>query len=315
VILDLALFAGGLALLVFGADWLIGAAARLATRYGVSAFVVGLTVVAFGTSGPELVVSAVASLRGSGDIAIGNVVGSNIANIALILGVSAIMCPIAIQRGMLARDVPLMVGFSVLLYLLILDGELGRFEGGVLLAAFAGFMLYVVFAARQQRPGALQVEEVVAEGEARTGRDAALVLVGVVALAVGAHLMVEGASSLARDLGVSEVVIGLSLVAIGTSLPELAASIAAARRREPEIIVGNIVGSNIFNVTLILGTASVLRPLGVHEHVIRMEAPIMIGISALLLPLVYTGMRLARWEGWVLLAGYAGFLAWLFYSA
>jgi cation:H+ antiporter len=315
VILDVLLFSVGLAFLTFGAEWLVGAAARLATAYGITPFVVGLTVVAFGTSAPELVVSAVASLQGSGDIAIGNVVGSNIANVALILGVSAILAPIAIQRGMLARDVPIMIGFSAVLYFLILDGEIRRGEGVLLLVLFTAFMLYVAWSARVERQRAAELNDVLPGGDGPVGRDILLVLVGVAALAGGAHLLVVSATSLARDLGISEVAIGLSLVAVGTSLPELAASIAAARRGDSQIVVGNIVGSNIFNITLILGTASVLRPLTVHAHVIRTEAPIMIGVSLLLLPLVYTGMRLVRWEGVVLLAGYLVFLAWLFMTA
>jgi cation:H+ antiporter len=310
---DLLLFLVGLVALYFGAEWLVEGASRLARSFGISAFVVGLTVVAFGTSAPELLVSSLAAVQGSGDIAVGNVVGSNIANIALILGVSALIYPVAVHRGLVVRDLPVMVGFAALLEALAWNGGISRAEGGLLLVLFAAYMAHVVLASRRERgmQGARDGEEGEdAAEEVHRGRTLLLTLLGLVVLVGGAHLLVTSAVSMARVLGVPEIIIGLTLVAFGTSVPELAASVAAARRREGQIVIGNIVGSNIFNVSLILGTAALLHPLEVARSVVTFDGPVMIGLSLLLVPLVYTGMRLNRWEGGALLAGYLGFVGW-----
>ncbi|CAN5566702.1 calcium/sodium antiporter [soil metagenome] len=317
LLVDLLFFLGGLVALYFGAEWLVGGSSRLATSFGIRPVVVGLTLVAFGTSAPELVVSGLASLRGSGDLAVGNVVGSNIANIALILGISALIRPIRVHPGILVRDVPIMIGFALLFLLVALSGTIGRFEGTALLGLFALYMVHLVRDARQEANGRTpsvaeeEVLELLPQKEISRPREVVLVVLGMVGLVIGAQLLVHAATSVARSLGVSEVIIGLTLVAFGTSVPELAASVVASIRAEAQIVMGNIVGSNIFNIALVLGAAAVLRPLPVDESLLYFETPLMIALSLLLLPFVYK-LCLERWEGGVLLAGYAGFLIWIF---
>lgn len=306
------LFALGIAGLYFGAEWLVRGASRLARALGVGALVVGLTVVAFGTSAPELVVGVLASLRGSADVAIGNVVGSNIVNIALILGVAAMIRPMAVQMKLLLREAPVMIGAALTLPLLGWDGAISRLDGGLLLL---GFLAYLAFMARGARtePEAVQAEFLEWEEQEGTGpngsrlRDVGLVAVGIVALGVGAELMVGSAVWFARTLGVSEMTIALTVVALGTSLPELATTVVAAARREADIALGNVVGSNIFNSLLILGAAAGARPLAVDPSIWRFEVPVMVGLSLLFVPLALTGRKVERWEGGVLLAGYVAF--------
>jgi len=315
---DIALFAAGLVALYFGAEWLVGGASRLATSYGISPVVVGLTIVAFGTSAPELVVSGLASLRDAGDIAVGNVVGSNIANVALILGISAIIRPIAVKRGLMVRDVPIMIGFSALFLLVASNLVISRVEGVLLLGLFLLYMLRVGLSALRESEAARELalkEQALFEslpgGKPRPGKDILMSVAGTVTLVVGAQLLVGSATSIARGLGVSEVIIGLTLVAFGTSIPELAASVAASVRGEAQIVIGNIVGSNIFNISLILGSASVLRPLAIQPSILWLEGPIMVLLAVVLLPFTFTSLCLNRWEGGALLAGYGGFIAWL----
>jgi len=316
--LDVLLFAGGLTALYFGAEWLVGGASRLATVYGVSPLVVGLTIVAFGTSAPELVVSGIASFRGSGDLAVGNVVGSNIANIALILGISALIKPIAVNRGLMVRDVPIMILFGFLFLLLALNLRIGRIEGGILLGLFIVYMLRVGWEAKRESAAARELVDKetalfqsLPGGRPKPGRDVLLTVVGTVALVIGAQMLVGAASSIARQFGVSEVIIGLTLVAFGTSVPELAASVAASIRGEAQIVIGNIVGSNIFNVTLILGTSAMVRPLPIDPSILILEGPIMLLLSLILVPFTFTNLCLNRLEGGVLLASYGAFITWM----
>jgi cation:H+ antiporter len=307
--LDLILFVVGLVGLYFGSEWLVEGAGRLAVSFGVSSFVVGLTVVAFGTSAPELVVSSIAAMRGNGGLAIGNVVGSNIANIALILGVAAMIQHIRVERTLLVRDVPIMIGFTLLFALLGLNGELLRWEAGLLLVLFVAYMGYIGINAGRNPEFILPLEELEAE-RANRGRDLMLTLGGIVVLAGGAQLLVGSAIGLAREFGVPEVMIGLTMVAFGTSVPELAASVAAARRGEGQLVIGNIVGSNIFNISLILGVAGLVRPLPIDRQVLAFDAPLMIVLSLLLLPLVRSDRSVSRREGGGLLAIYVLFLVW-----
>lgn len=310
MLLDLVVFALGLAGLYFGAEWLIGGAVRIAASLGVSSFIVGLTLVSFGTSAPELLVSGLASFQGNGGLAIGNVLGSNVANIGLILGVAALIVVIRTHEDVIGRDMPIMIGFAALVPALGWSGDISRLEGGFLLALF---LAYTFFLARNARRGSVERAlegEVEVEESTSMGRDAAIAVFGLVVLAVGAQLLVTSAVSIATALQVPDVVIGLTLVALGTSLPELAASISAARRQEGDIVVGNIIGSNIFNVALILGVAAVIRPLPVSEQVLRVDAPIVIALSLLLFPIVYTGMRVSRREGGLLVASYVAFILW-----
>jgi cation:H+ antiporter len=318
LLLDLILFGIGLVALYFGAEWLVGGSSRLATTYGISPVVVGLTIVAFGTSAPELVVSGLASFRGNGDIAVGNVVGSNIANIALILGISALIKPIVVNRGLMVRDVPIMILFTVLFLWVASDGIVGRQGGAILLALFILYMLHVGWSAKREAEHAKELAEKerslfesLPGGRPRPGRDVLLTVAGTITLVVGAQLLVSAATSIAREVGVPEVIIGMTLVAFGTSVPELAASVAASVRGEAQIVIGNIVGSNIFNISLILGTAAMVRPLPIEPSILTFEGPLMLILTVILVPFTFTSLCLNRWEGGALLAGYGAFVFWI----
>jgi cation:H+ antiporter len=312
VLIYLLLFALGLAGLYYGAEWLVGGAARLAEGLGVSSFVIGLTLVSIGTSAPELVVSGLASYRDNGALAIGNVLGSNIANMALILGISALIVPIAVQRMLLVRDLPIMIGVAILIPVFGWTGVITRWEGALLLLLFTSYVVWVGLAAQRDARREREVSGEHSRPPRREQRrDILYALLGLVVLSAGAHALVVSAVEIAGSLGVPEMVIGLTLVAFGTSLPELAASISAARRGDGQIVIGNIIGSNIFNVLLILGASALVRPLPVSASVLRIEGPIVIGLSLALLPIVYSGMRIDRWEGGALLASYFGIMAWI----
>jgi cation:H+ antiporter len=311
MLLDLLALAAGLVLLYFGAEWLVRGAASLALRFGLTPLVVGLTVVAFGTSAPELVVSVGSALEGRGGLAIGNVVGSNIVNVALILGLSVLIRPALVKTQLLRLDVPLMIGASVLLFVLLLDGMLNRVEGVFL---FAGLVAYTGFniwqSRREQTARQTDLAEVLPTPSGSVGRDVGWVVVGLVVLVVGAQLLVSGAVSIAEAAGLSEAVIGLTIVAIGTSLPELATSIVAALRGEGDIAVGNVVGSNVFNLLGILGLSSMLAPLE-RGGIGLFDLGTMLFLALLLVPLMRSGFQLSRWEGSLLMACYAVYLGWL----
>lgn len=314
-------FALGLALLIAGADLLVRGASRLATRLGISPLAIGLTVVAFGTSSPELAVSVSAGLAGQPDIALGNVVGSNTFNILFILGISALITPLVISRQLLRFDAPLMLGVAVLLQVMALDGRISALDGAPM---FAGIVAYTLFAIRMSRreSAAAQAEyaqEFGERGGARSGtlrlpRQITFVAAGLGLLVLGANWMVGGAVEIARWVGVSELIIGLTIVAAGTSLPEVATSVVAALRGERDIAVGNIVGSNIFNVLAIVGIAAIVTPGGIvaAPSLIRFDIPVMIAVSLACLPIFATGRRIARWEGALFLGYYAAYLLYLF---
>ena len=323
------MLAAGLALLIVGADVLVRGAARLATAFGVPALVVGLTVVAFGTSAPETLVSIQAALQAQPEIALGNVVGSNIFNVLFILGISALITPLAVSRGLVRRDVPIMIAASGLVILLGLNGRLGRFEGlfmVALLVVYTGSL--VRGASRQQRSAradartaALEAGKPVDATRRPTARLVAgnilLILLGLGMLGLGADWLVDGAVRIATALGLSELVIGLTIVAAGTSLPEVAASVAASLRGERDIAVGNIVGSNIFNVLLVLGAAAVVSPAGLRipPAALTFDLPVMTAVAVACLPVFFTDMEIARWEGAVFLGYYVAYTAFLVLDA
>ena len=307
----LILFIIGLGALYLGADILIRGASRLARDLGVNALVIGLTVVAMGTSMPEFLVGMVASARDSGDIAIGNVIGSNVANIALILGVAAVIRPIRVQMRLLVREVPIMIFATLAFFAFALDGMLSRWDGMAMAVGFIAYTLYLLDGARRESP-AIEVEyqRFVPAGGNVMGH-ILLTIVGLATLLGGAQLVVSGAASTARFLGISELAIGLTVVALGTSLPELATAVAASIQDEGDILVGNVVGSNVFNLLAVLGPASIMRPIPIADSVIRVEAPVMLAVSVIVLPFVWTTLRLTRWEGIILLAAYAAFVVLL----
>lgn len=315
--IHLFLFGLGLVALYFGAEWLVRGAARFARSIGARPLTVGLTIVAFGTSAPEFVVSSVAAARGQTDVALGNVIGSNILNIGLVLGVASLLFPLRVEMRLLAREVPMMIAAAVGLGVLGLDGQIGRLDALIFLAGFGGYLRFVLGAARREPPGIeaeyrqFETAEALEPRGEKVLADLGLVAAGLGGLALGAHALVGAAVALARGLGVSELVIGLTIVALGTALPELATAALAALRHETDIAVGNIVGSNLFNSLAILGTAAALRPLDVAPSLLRFEIPVMIFLSTLLLPLAWTRLRLERWEGALLVAGYAAFHGWL----
>ena len=303
------IFVLGLVALYVGADLMIRGASRLARKLGVSALVIGLTVVAMGTSMPELLVGVVASVRESGDIAIGNVVGSNVANIALILGVAALIRPVRVQMRLLVREVPVMIFVTLAFYIFALHGrELSRWDGLALIAGMFAYTLYLLEGARRESP-AIEVEyqKFVPAGGTLIGH-ILLTAIGLGTLLAGAHLVVSSAAAAARILGISELAVGLTIVAVGTSLPELATAIAASIQDEGDILVGNVVGSNVFNILAVLGCASLARPLPVADSVIRVEAPVMLAVSILVLPFVWTTLRLTRLEGGIMVAAYTAFI-------
>ena len=314
----------GLVLLTVGAEALVRGASSLARAVGISPLVVGLTVVAYGTSAPELAVSVQASLAGQGDIAIGNVIGSNIFNVLFILGLSALITPLVVAQQLVRREVPLMIGISVVLVLMVLDGVLGQLEG-VLLAA--GALGYTVFTIRESRRESRAVREEYEKEfggngparatPARLALQVGLLIVGLAMLVIGANQLVQGAVAIARTLGVSELVIGLTIVAAGTSLPEVATSVMAAIRGERDIAVGNVVGSNIFNILLILGLSSSLAPAGlaVAPAALSFDLPIMVAVAVGCLPIFFSGHLIDRWEGALFLAYYIAYVTWIVLDA
>jgi cation:H+ antiporter len=310
----------GLVLLVAGAEVLVRGAAKLAAQFGISPLVIGLTVVAFGTSAPETAVSVQAALNGSGDIAIGNVLGSNIANVLLILGMTALVAPLIVSRQLIRLDVPLMIGASLITYALAWDGSLSRLDGALLFTAVVSYTLFLIISSRRESAAAAADDEFTKEfGLNEPAKphasliNAGLVIVGLVLLVAGSNFLVEGAVILARALGLSELVIGLTVIAIGTSLPELATSIMAAIRGERDIAVGNIVGSNIFNLLCVLGLASLVSPqaISVAASALAFDFPVMIAVAFACLPIFFAGYTINRWEGLLFLAYYAAYTLYL----
>lgn len=313
--LIVSLLLGGLAVLLVGGELLVRGASGLALRLGLAPLLVGLTVVSLGTSSPELAVSAAAALRGQPDIALGNVVGSNVANILLVLGLASVFRPLAVARQLLRLDVPVMLAGSAGVVLLSIDGTLDRIEGALLLAALVVYLVVLVRASSKARAG-IQAETV---PEARAGVPVRLaqIVVGLGGLVLGAHWMVRGAVDFARVLGISELVIGLTVVAIGTSLPEVVSSAVASRRGEGDIAVGNVIGSNTFNLLFVLGAAALLAPHGmaVAPGVLRFDMPVMVAVALLAVPVLFTGRRVSRGEGALFLALYAAYLTYLVLDA
>lgn len=306
MVINLAYIAIALVLLFVGAEGLVKGSASLAQRAGLSRLMVGLTIVAFGTSSPELVVSVKAALSQQGDISVGNVVGSNSFNIGVILGFTALVCPIPVHLQVIKVDAPIALGVAFLLPFFLLNQALGRVEGLVLLAGIVTYTWMSVVLGR--REGNDVKSDISTPSVSRHwGIDVAFIAAGLGVLVLGSRLLVDHSVELAKTLGVSEAVIGLTIVAAGTSMPELATSVVAAARKQPDIAIGNIIGSNIFNILAILGLASIISPLHA-PGISRLDYGVMIVFTVLLIPLLYTGRLLHRLEGTTLLALYGVYL-------
>ena len=307
----------GLIGLFFGGNWLVRGASNLALSFGVSILIIALTFVAIGTSMPELLVSAQAALAGKSDLAIGNVVGSNIANIGLILGATSLIAPLSVKAVLLRREIPIMIFFTIFAYILTLDGEIGRVDGVILLFSFAGFNMMLYFLANKEQHARNRLladfdDEPAPESLGR-GREFFFLIVGIVALVLGSRMMVEGAVNLARLLGVSELIVAITLVAFGTSLPELAASLSAAFHKETDLAIGNIVGSNIANLLLILGVTALLQPIAVNRADIQFEFVVMIAFAIMLIPFM-RHHKLGRRQSAVFLGAYIAFIIYSLFS-
>jgi cation:H+ antiporter len=303
--------AGGLVLLFFGAEGLIRGSSNLAIKMGITPLVVGLTVVAFGTSTPELVVSLKAALIGNSSISLGNVVGSNIANIALILGVAALIRPLDVHAKVIMREIPIMIGISVLLLLLLMDGELGFFDGLVFVFGLITYLIVNVMMARKEKNSEVDTE--FKEGlKSKLGIPVSifLMIAGLGLLIFGANLFVQSAVAIAKKFNVNDAIIGLTIVAIGTSLPELITSIVAAYKKEADIAIGNVVGSNVFNILGILGITALIIPIS-SVGISYIDLGVMIFTAIILFPLSRSGFSISRFEGAILLIGYFGYVYYL----
>jgi cation:H+ antiporter len=323
MLIDVMMFIGGLFALYYGAEWLVAGSSSIALRAGIPTLVVGLTVVAFGTSAPELLVSVVAIIEGTDDISVGNIIGSNIANIALILGCASLIRPIQVSALAVRREYPLMLFASVLLAVCVyVGGELSRIDGMILLGGMISYLVWSFVRARREMSESedeIDEEDLTPEELAEldpesgsTALDALKVALGIVGLAAGAWLMVESAVSIATELGISKLVIGISVVALGTSLPELATSVVAAYREESDISVGNVIGSNIFNIGMVLGIVACIHPLNVGSDALRYDLPVMLVVAVLIWPIMRSGYRINRLEGIALLVGYVVYMISLF---
>ncbi|MDH3732624.1 MAG: calcium/sodium antiporter [Gemmatimonadota bacterium] len=342
MISDILLFAVGITLLTLGADWLVRGASQLAKHLGVSHLVIGLTVVAFGTSAPELVVSGSASMAGEPDVAVGNVMGSTVANVGLIVGIGALLRPIVVHRRLLVRETPLVILVLTLVMVLSLNGSIGRTDGAILLVAFVLYLLFLlkwgggrldelakeveaeagVGAAEEEDPAVPEASEDAGEKpplgfitsiRARSGTpwNVLQIAIGLPMLLYGAHWLITSALSLAATFNVPDEVIAATMIAVGTSLPELASTVAAALRGMGDIAIGNVIGSNVFNLGLVLGTASLLRPLDLSSSLVVSQVLPALIFSILLIPLALSKEQVGRWEGGFLLAAYISYVAWI----
>lgn len=313
----------GLVLLVAGAEALVKGASRLAVMVGLSPLVIGLTIVAYGTSAPEMAVSVMSSISGQPDIAMGNVVGSNIFNVLFILGISALVVPLVVAQQLIRLDVPIMIMVSVLGWVFARDGVISRVEGGILFAGAISYTLFLIFQSPKEQ--SVEVQEEYAKFGAGSKTKSLKSLIssllyiagGLALLVVGSRWLVDGAIAIARSFGISEVVIGLTIVAAGTSLPELATSVIASIRGERDIAVGNVVGSNIFNILAVLGLSGLVSPSGlpVSASILRFDIPVMTAVAIACLPIFFTGNLISRREGVLFIFYYFAYTVYLILSS
>ncbi|MCU0708221.1 MAG: calcium/sodium antiporter [Pirellula sp.] len=351
ILWSILIFALGLGVLYVGAEGTIHGAVGIARRLGISSLLIGLTLIAYGTSAPELAIDVTAALRGKTDLAFGDLIGSNISNLGLILGIAVVIRPILLDTALVRFEIPLLVAQALFVWLLCWDGELSRFDGAVLLAMFLATACWTIYRGLREkqefRKEVVQLTRDIAAQDPWVGLVAsdeksesevlaqsritqenakpdhpghesarsvpinmAMVLFGLFGLIVGAQMMVYGAVNIAQKLGVSELTIGLTIVAVGTSLPELATAILASRKRESDIVIGNVAGSNLFNLGGILGIVALIYPIHVHERTLRFELPMLIAFSAFLLPVAFTGREVGRRIGWIYLIAFLSFLGY-----
>jgi cation:H+ antiporter len=316
-IITTGLFLLGLVLLIVGAELLVRGASNLAAALRVSPLVIGLTVVAYGTSAPELAVSVQSGIAGQGDLALGNVVGSNIFNVLLILGLSASITPLVVSRQLVRADVPLMIGVSVLFLLLALNGSISRLDGLVLFAGAIGYSIYTLLQSRKKQEPPITTPTTHAQRRTSWPVQVLFLLVGLGMLVLGSEWLVNGAVMFATALGVSELIIGLTVIAAGTSLPEVATSVLASMRGNRDIAVGNVVGSNIFNLLSVLGLTALVSPeaIPVSASALAFDIPVMLAVMVACLPIFFTGYMIARWEGLLFLCYYVAYTLYLILNA
>ena len=304
-------FIGGLVLLFVGGEWLIRGSSNLAIKIGITPLIVGLIIVAFGTSAPELVVSLRAAIMGNSSISLGNVIGSNIANIGLIIGVGALIKPLTVSSKVIKKEIPIMIGFSILLVIILLDGEIGTIDGLIFLIMLVIYCISNVLIAKKEKHADVNVkfkEEL--KSKLSISISIFLIFIGLTLLIIGGNLFLKSAIAIARLLKLSDVVIGLTIVSIGTSLPELVTSIIASYRRESEILLGSIVGSNVFNILSILGITALITPIN-SVGINYIDLGVMIFFAIILLPLSKSGFAITRLEGAFLVLGYMGYMYYL----
>jgi len=311
------LLALGLILLIGGAEFLVRGSADIARSFGISPLIIGLTIVAFGTSAPELFVSLDAALSGTADVAVGNVVGSNIFNILMIIGLSALIKPVEISRAVLTREMPLMLAVLGVMVYCAYNGIISRLEGVILFMGIIAYLIMNYVLVKRRRVAALMKKELGEGGEDEQAEDGLVknlffVVGGLVALVAGAHWIVDSALIIARHFAISEFVIGISLVAIGTSLPEVATTISAARRKQGDLAVGNAIGSNIFNVLCVVGATATVTPLPVNQSAIDFDMWFMFFACLVVWPFMKTGNKVSRLEGSVMIAAYVWYICYLF---
>lgn len=302
---------GGLALLLAGAHSLVRGATHLARAIGISPLVVGLTIVAFGTSSPELAIASSAAMSGNGALAIGNVVGSNIANVLLILGLAAVIAPLVVRQRLIRFDVPVMIVLSLLMYLMASNGSISRWEGILLFTIAVVYTTVLIRQSKKQTKEDKDPEEAVEPG--KKWIDVLFIIAGLVMLILGSKLLVTGAMNIAKAMQVSELIIGLTVVAIGTSAPEIATTVMAALKGEREMAIGGVIGSNIFNILLVLGVSSTISPspIPVPPSALAFDIPVMVAVSVACIPIFFVGFKIMRWEGALFLAYYVAYTLYL----
>lgn len=315
--MSIVLFLLGLAFLIIGAELLVRGASRIAAGIGIPPLIIGLTVVAFGTSSPELAVSIESALSGQANIALGNVVGSNIFNVLFILGLSALIVPLIVSRQLIRQEVPLMIGLSITILLFATDQNVSRIEGWILFTGLAGYIGFLIYKSKNEQSNQDFHTDKEDNSKVSWLLNVVFIAGGLLLLVYGSRWLVDGAISFARYLGVSELVIGLIIIAAGTSLPEVVTSVIAAVRGERDIAVGNVVGSNIFNILGVLGIASIIAPAGIEvsDAIYHFDIPIMIAVAIACLPIFFTEGSINRWEGALLIFYYTAYTLYLILAA